>query len=165
MDSMIVLFNSDGGDAKGKVSPFPSGERLSKDSVLFGRQCSNVYNKYQLDPRIIDTGLHGSVQRCEDRSTGKKYADKSICKDNLDIKPDRLLPEVALLQEMRHTSIIRLIKVIKDEDYIHLLSPSLQCNQFGLSWMHDDSVDLPMSSFAGTPYYITSSGGAPEEIL
>jgi serine/threonine protein kinase len=109
-------------DVQGEVSPFPSGERLSKDSVLFGRQYSNIYDKYQFDPRILDAGLHGSVRRCVDRSTGKKYAVKSIRKDNLHVRPHRLLREVTLLEEMLHTSIICLIEIIEDKDYMHIVT-------------------------------------------
>jgi len=109
-------------DVQGEVSPFPSGERLSRDSVLFRRQYSNIYDKYQFDPRILDAGLHGTVRRCVDRSTGEKYAVKSIRKDNPHFRPHRLYREVTLLEEMRHTSIICLVEVIEDEDYVHIVT-------------------------------------------
>jgi serine/threonine protein kinase len=107
---------------QGQVSTFPSGKRLSKDAVLVGQQYSKVYDKYQVDPRILGTGLHGSVQQCIDRSTGKNYAVKLIRKDNPHVKPQGLVRKVALLQEMCHKSIIWLVEVIEDKNYIHLVT-------------------------------------------
>lgn len=109
-------------DAQGRVPHFPSGERLPKDAVLVWQQYSNVYDKYQFDQRILGKGLHGSVRQCIDRSTGEGYAVKSICKDNPKVKPQRLLREVSLLQEICHKSIIWLVEVIEDEDYVHLVT-------------------------------------------
>ena len=88
-------------DAQGRVPHFPSGVRLPKDAVLVWQQYSNVYDKYQFDQRILGKGLHGSVRQCIDRSTGERYAVKSIRKDNPKVKPQRLLREVSLLQLSR----------------------------------------------------------------
>ncbi len=62
------------------------------------------------------------MQQCIDRSTGKRYAVKLICKDNPKVKPQRLLRKVSLLQEICHKSIIWLVEVIEDKDYVHLVT-------------------------------------------
>ncbi len=47
---------------------------------------------------------------------------KLIRKDNSKVKPQRLLREVSLLQEICHKSIIWLVEVIEDEDYVHFVT-------------------------------------------
>ncbi len=47
---------------------------------------------------------------------------KSIRKDNPKVKPQCLLRKVSLLQEICHKSIIWLVEVIEDEDYVHLVT-------------------------------------------
>ncbi|KAL3783719.1 hypothetical protein ACHAW5_008799 [Stephanodiscus triporus] len=111
-------------DAPKLVSLCSSSEQESKaDAVV--RYC-NIEDKYHVDPRILGAGHHGSVRQCNDRATGQRFAVKSIRKDDPHVKPDGLSREIALLREMRHGSIIRLVDVFEDADYVHIVTDLCQ---------------------------------------
>ncbi|KAL7531110.1 hypothetical protein ACHAXR_003852 [Thalassiosira sp. AJA248-18] len=84
---------------------------------------SNIEYKYHIDPRVLGTGHHGSVRECIDRTTGIRYAVKSICKTDPQVKPSGIAREIALLREMKPCSIvIQLVDVFEDAQYVHLVT-------------------------------------------
>jgi len=82
----------------------------------------DIEQKYHVDARVLGTGHHGSVRECTDRTTGQRYAVKSICKSGPAVKRSGLAREIMLLQEMKHHSIVQLIDVFEDADYVHLVT-------------------------------------------
>lgn len=105
------------------VSPCPSKDSSAAAAAnsITGK-FSNVEYKYHVDPRVIGTGHHGSVRECIDRTTGQRYAIKSIRKSHPSVKPLVLAREIMLLKEMKHRSIVRLVDVHEDSEYVHLVT-------------------------------------------
>jgi len=83
---------------------------------------SNIEHSYHIDPRVLGTGHHGSVRRCQDRRTGKRYAVKSIQKSQRSVKPAGLRREISLLHEMSHDGIIGLRDAFEDAEYLHIVT-------------------------------------------
>lgn len=83
---------------------------------------SDIGKKYRVDERVLGTGHHGSVRSCTNRITGQKYAVKTICKNDQAVKPGGLAREIMLLHEMKHESILQLVDVFEDAEYVHLVT-------------------------------------------
>jgi serine/threonine protein kinase len=94
----------------------------SDDESVTGHSYSNIEYKYHIEPRILGTGHNGSVRECIDRRTGQRYAVKSLCKKDPNVKPGGLVREITLLQEMKNDNIINLVDIIEEEDYVHLVT-------------------------------------------
>mmetsp|Transcript_1073 Transcript_1073/g.2142 ORF Transcript_1073/g.2142 Transcript_1073/m.2142 type:complete len:392 (-) Transcript_1073:156-1331(-) len=103
------------------ISPCASEESTSTAMSITGK-FSNIEYKYHIDPRILGTGHHGSVRECIDRVTGQHFAVKSIRKSDPSIMPGGLAREIILLREMKHPSIVQLVDVYEDADYVHLVT-------------------------------------------
>jgi serine/threonine protein kinase len=82
----------------------------------------NIEDKYHVDPHVLGVGHHGSVRQCVDRSTGQRLAVKSVRKSEPSVNPKGLAREIALLDEMKHDSIIQLVDVYEDAEYVHLVT-------------------------------------------
>jgi serine/threonine protein kinase len=106
------------------VSPCYS-DHSSVASSITGK-LSDIEYKYHVDPHVLGSGHHGSVRECVDRSTGQCYAVKSIRKSDPSVKPAGLAREIQLLREMKHESIVRLIDVYEDYEYVHLVTDLCQ---------------------------------------
>ena len=85
-------------------------------------QYRNIEYSYHVDPKVLGTGHHGSVRECIDRTTGQRYAVKSVRKNDPNVKPGGLAREIMLLKEMKNKSIVQLVDVFEDADYIHLVT-------------------------------------------
>mmetsp|Transcript_41962 Transcript_41962/g.88092 ORF Transcript_41962/g.88092 Transcript_41962/m.88092 type:complete len:415 (+) Transcript_41962:304-1548(+) len=82
----------------------------------------NIEHKYHVDPHVLGTGHYGSVRECIDRSTGQRYAVKSICKSDPSVKPAGLVREIRLLKDMKHQIIVELVDVFEDAEYVHIVT-------------------------------------------
>jgi len=89
---------------------------------------SNIEYVYHVDARVLGSGHHGSVRECVHRTTGRRYAVKSIHKQASDnnICSTGLTREITLLQEMNHRGFVQLIDVHEDEEYVHLVTDLCQ---------------------------------------
>ena len=85
-------------------------------------QFVDIESHYLIDPTVLGVGHHGSVRQCIHRQTGKQYAVKSVCKLGPNVKIQGLVREIRLLQEMKHKSIIQLVDVYEDVEYVHLVT-------------------------------------------
>jgi len=111
--------------AAAPVSPCSSKESsvsTTTDTISTTGRVHNIKHKYHIKPRVLGTGYHGSVRECVDRSTGERYAVKSIPKSDSSVKLSDLARETILLQEMNHRSIVQLIDVYEDDDYLHIVT-------------------------------------------
>ena len=113
-------------DAARHVSPCPSISSERESTALVVGRYSNIEDEYHVDPRILGTGQQGTVRECVNRATGCRFAVKSIRKSDPAVKPDSLSREVALLREMRHRGIIRLVDVYEDANHVHLVTDLCQ---------------------------------------
>jgi serine/threonine protein kinase len=89
---------------------------------ITGERHDDVEDRYHVHPRVIGSGHHGSVRECVERATGRRYAIKSIRKDDAHVRPDAIVREIALLRETRHRGIVGLVDVVEDEDYVHVVT-------------------------------------------
>ena len=74
---------------------------------------------------MIGSGCHGAVRECVDRSTGVRYAVKTVSKKrraSSAIHAASLAREIAFLREMKHDGIARLVDVFEDEERIHIVT-------------------------------------------
>ena len=80
-----------------------------------------IRDTYKVSHHIIGTGAFGTVRSCHDRSTHQKYAVKSILKKG-NVKNAQLLKnEIALVQRVHHKNVVRIVDVIQDLEYIHIV--------------------------------------------
>mmetsp|Transcript_25961 Transcript_25961/g.54696 ORF Transcript_25961/g.54696 Transcript_25961/m.54696 type:complete len:451 (+) Transcript_25961:665-2017(+) len=85
-------------------------------------QYDDIEQKYQIDSHVLGSGHHGSVRQCMNRTTGVRYAVKTIDKSQLSVKPGCLQREILLLDEMKHENVIELVDVFEDERYLHIVT-------------------------------------------
>ncbi|KAL7539324.1 hypothetical protein ACHAXR_009181 [Thalassiosira sp. AJA248-18] len=105
-------------------SPFASGESSTPAaSKSITGKYTDIDHNYDVDPRVIGEGFHGSVRKCTDRVTGKLYAVKTIRKNDPDVRCGSLVREITLLKEMKHhRGVVQLIDVFEDIDYLHIMA-------------------------------------------
>jgi len=103
------------------ISPSPSQPREESSSSA-SNSAADIEYKYQVDPRVLGTGYHGSVRECIDRNTGERLAVKSIRKSDPNVKQGNLSREIMLLREVNHESIVRLVDVYEDDEYVHIVT-------------------------------------------
>jgi len=86
----------------------------------------DIRKNYKVSHRVIGTGAFGVVRSCMERSTREKYAVKSILKKG-NVKNATLLKnEIALVQCVHHKNVVRVIDVIQDQEYIHIIMEELK---------------------------------------
>jgi len=79
--------------------------------------------KYLIDKNIeeLGRGKYGIVRRVSCRSTAKKFAMKTIDKQNIS-KPESLKTEIEILQSLDHPNIMKLYEIAEDTKEIHLVT-------------------------------------------
>ena len=82
---------------------------------------SDIFKDYNIFPQVIGAGSYGSVRECMHIITGERFAVKTIDKSKIN-RLDHLQREVELLQLMNHRSIMRLVDIYEDEQYVHMVS-------------------------------------------
>merc|ERR1719199_1383421 len=90
-------------------------------SSITGKR-SDIWKKYHISTTVLGTGHFAAVRSCLDRATGQRYAVKSISKTDSSVKPAAISREIKLLQEMKHESIIQLVDVFEDDEYVHIVT-------------------------------------------
>lgn len=127
------------------VSPSPS---LARESSSASTSAADIEDKYHIDPRVLGTGYHGSVRECINRTSGERLAVKSIRKSDPSVKPGNLAREIMLLQEVNHESIIRLVDVYEDDEYVHLVTDLCEGGELFDKIVENASRDNGMPCFA-----------------
>ena len=92
-----------------------------KGQVMITDTLSDVRAKYHIDPEEIGRGHYGVVRKCMDRETREWYAIKSIRKSKVG-RIKVLKREIALLKEVDHPNIIKLVEIHEDGKYLHLIT-------------------------------------------
>lgn len=94
---------------------------MQHGQVMITDTLSDVRVKYHINPKEIGHGHYGVVRKCMDRETKVWYAIKSIRKSKVG-KIEVLKREIALLKEVDHPNIIKLIEAHEDQKYLHLIT-------------------------------------------
>jgi serine/threonine protein kinase len=113
-------------DTPRHVSPCSSTSSERESTALVVGKYINIEDEYHVDPQILGSGHEGSVRECVNRATGCRFAVKSIRKSDPAVKPDCVSREVALLRNLSHQSIIRLVDVVEDASHVHLVTDLCQ---------------------------------------
>lgn len=79
---------------------------------------TNLLSEYDLESRI-GQGAYGSVFKARDKLTKQNVAIKSIKKASLNFKPFE--NEIALLKQLDHPNIIRIIEILFDPNYVYIV--------------------------------------------
>ncbi|KAL7522088.1 hypothetical protein ACHAWX_006773 [Stephanocyclus meneghinianus] len=107
------------------ISPCCSQDSAAVFPTVTSKLC-DIESHYLIDPTVLGVGHHGSVRRCIHRSTGKQFAVKSICKSDPSVKLQGIAREISLLKELKHRSMIQLVDVYEDSDFVHLVTELCQ---------------------------------------
>jgi len=91
------------------------------DGVMITEHLTDVSEKYHINPKELGHGHYGVVRKCMDRKTHEWFAIKSIRKSKVG-KVDVLKREIAILSEVNHPHIIKLVEVHEDAKYLHLIT-------------------------------------------
>jgi serine/threonine protein kinase len=91
------------------------------NEFLVTGQYSDIFQDYDVCPQVIGTGNYGSVRECMNLMTGERFAVKTIDKSKIG-RLDHLQREIELLQMMNHRSIMRLVDIYEDSDYVHIVT-------------------------------------------
>lgn len=78
-------------------------------------------HSYQVDETELGVGLYGTVRKCRHRESGEWCAVKSIKKKKV-TEIETLKREITILQQVKHSNIIKLLDVYEDERYLHLVT-------------------------------------------
>jgi len=83
----------------------------------------DVRSRYKVLPRVLGTGSFGTVRSCLHRQTNERLAVKSILKGGNILKGNAMLlrNEIALVQRVSHHSVVSVVDVIQDREYIHIV--------------------------------------------
>ena len=131
------------------ISPcYTTESDASTATMSITGQYRNIEYSYHVDPKILGTGHHGSVRECTDRTTGQRYACKSIRKNDPNVKPGGLAREILLLREMKHQCIVQSVDVFEDADYVHLVTDLCSGGE-----LFDKIIERSSSSDNGMPCF------------
>lgn len=94
---------------------------FSSSCITSDEGYSDIYTTYDVSATILGTGNYGSVRECTHRSTGIKYAVKTINKSTVS-RHDHIKREVELLRSIDHPNIMKMVDCFEDEDYVHIIT-------------------------------------------
>ncbi|KAJ3008739.1 hypothetical protein HKX48_008373 [Thoreauomyces humboldtii] len=90
---------------------------------LRGRGEGGVHDKYEIG-KTLGSGNFATVKQAVHRETGQKVAIKVITKSRIRAKPkfvENLRQEIAILMALNHPSIISILGVFDEEDYVYIV--------------------------------------------
>mmetsp|Transcript_5995 Transcript_5995/g.10787 ORF Transcript_5995/g.10787 Transcript_5995/m.10787 type:complete len:346 (-) Transcript_5995:92-1129(-) len=103
---------------------FSSSDEIENAAAQFitGKLSSIDHSYDVIRDCVLGTGHCATVHECVNRSTGQRYAVKTINKNDPRVKLSYLRRELSLLQEMKHDNIVRLVDVFEDQNCLHLVT-------------------------------------------
>ncbi|KAL3801616.1 hypothetical protein HJC23_013121 [Cyclotella cryptica] len=131
--NQIVLINSQ----QPRATPRNSNEFLQHSQRLEQKNAASsapsldiqqgrIQSIYKVSSKVVGLGAFGAVRYCTHRATRKEFAVKSIPK-NTDNKYAALLEnEISILQQVHHKNVIRLVDLMQDDKYIHIVMEKCQ---------------------------------------
>ena len=125
--TQLVVFNHEkhlSSSSKPKQPPPRQSQPQQQQLKGLNIRSEDIRQNYKVLPIIIGTGSFGTVRSCIHRSTRTKLAIKSISTTSSSFKNSigtLLQNEISILQQTSHPHIIKLIDVMKDGEYIHLI--------------------------------------------
>ena len=121
---------------------------VTADSISVTGSFTNIEDDYDIDPSVLGEGHNGRVRMCIERSTGIRYAVKTIRKDIPDVEAGGLSREINLLRELHHHSIVRLVDVYEDVDSLHVVTDLCTGGELYKKIVHKSESDNGSACFA-----------------
>ena len=81
----------------------------------------DVRKVYKVLPIVMGTGSFGTVRSCIHRESRTKLAIKSIAFKSHAGNAELLQNEIALLRSVNHENVVRVVDVIRDREYTHIV--------------------------------------------
>ena len=81
----------------------------------------DISTKYKVLANTLGAGAFGTVRPCLHRKTHEKLAVKSILKKGNAKNAKLLKNEIGILQRVKHENVVRVVDVIQDKEYIHIV--------------------------------------------
>lgn len=78
-------------------------------------------DKYTISGKL-GSGSYGNVYKAIQKSTKTARAIKSLSKKNIKVDISKLIQEVEMLKKLDHPNIIKVIEVIEETDYMHIVT-------------------------------------------
>lgn len=126
----------------------PCSSQTSAVAEFVTDSSRDVEDHYDVNPHVIGAGRFGSVRACTERATGRRFAVKSVRKDDPAVTPVGLAREVELLREMNHPGILRFVDVYEDDDHVHIITDLCEGGE-----LFDKIVDKAAHGDNGTPCF------------
>jgi len=101
-------------------STHSTGSKLAEVNVVPKRE-NSIEEKYWIDhSREIGRGTKTIVRKCIERSSGKRYAVKSVRLADID-EYEHMRKEANLLTALNHPSIIKIYDTYEDDKFLHMV--------------------------------------------
>ncbi|KAL7537060.1 hypothetical protein ACHAWF_005662 [Thalassiosira exigua] len=107
------------------ASHSPTVASSSADAHSVELRLATFEDKYRIEAGpsgVLGRGHHASVRACVDRSTGKRYAVKTVRKSDPSSDPTNLRREVQLLGEVEHDRVLEVVDVCEDRDRLRIVT-------------------------------------------
>lgn len=90
-------------------------------SLLTPSNKMDIWKKYTRKHKL-GTGMCGPVYVIKDKRTGQEFAGKSVRKNSLNSRLQTdMLREIAILKQLDHPNVIKLVETIEDGEYLYLV--------------------------------------------
>jgi hypothetical protein len=110
---------------KDKKASKPQHLVTSSDPLANIRQ-GQIRAHYKVSAEVVGIGAFGAVRYCTHRKTKKEFAVKSI-PQNVAVKNTELLRnEVSILRQVKHKNVVRLVDLMQDDRFIHIIMEKCQ---------------------------------------
>ena len=113
-----VTVDSDSEDSSSSsfsISPSSPSSPITSDTY------SDIFEHYNVSTTVLGRGHYGAVRECTHRTTGVKYAVKTIDKRKVS-RHDHIAREVQLLRSVNHPHIMQMIDCFEDTTYVHIIT-------------------------------------------
>mmetsp|Transcript_13688 Transcript_13688/g.36913 ORF Transcript_13688/g.36913 Transcript_13688/m.36913 type:complete len:537 (-) Transcript_13688:182-1792(-) len=122
-ENIALLIDGFGKDADGKVkyvefAVWVSGGKF--DLVGSSAGTTRLAEVYDLDHQL-GAGAFGTVRLATHRSSGAQRAIKTIQKSGDQAQGERLASEVAVMKELDHPNLVKVLEVYEDTQFLHLV--------------------------------------------
>jgi len=92
------------------------------DDYSYSDFLDGLFDDYDIHPTILGTGNDACVRECLHRSTGQKYAVKTIEKSKDSTGDDHIQREIQLLRSIDHPGIVKLVDYYEDGANIYIVT-------------------------------------------
>ena len=113
--------DSDSEDSSSSSSSSSPSSPSSPSSCITSDTYSDIFEHYNVSTTVLGRGHYGAVRECTHRTTGVKYAVKTIDKRKVS-RHDHIAREVQLLRSVNHPHIMQMIDCFEDTTHVHIIT-------------------------------------------